>query len=351
MTAILTPLVDADLGLLWWFPALPLAIAIAATVTDGHARDRLLVGAVAIGAAALLVLVAMSGNINHGATPGLSRYGVWLTPCAVVLFQRSGAWTAWQRPALAVVALCAMIEIAWTSHPKLAENSLAPTSASLWLSDHLPRAYDPLPEVFAERYTGHDGQVPLPVASPECGKVLLSGRDRANVRWPIPCAPAPIPAECRPSRQLCYANRAGGSYVFDRAPRQPGFDFIPEGAPELLWSGPGDFDWLPVKIGWSRMSSVLPLGHTSPIRAARGISRIVAFQNSRDLVAFVTLAKPSFESPQVQLAPSGIGDQFWWLDLDRKVTASQQPLRAATWVDVPSPSARLLVVRRGHTGQ
>lgn len=350
ITAVVTPLVDADLGLCWWFPALPLAMAIAASADIARERSRRLVAAVAVGAAALLVLVATSGNINHGATPGLSRYGVWLTPCALVIFLRSAQWTSWRRVAISVVALCSVAQIAWTSHPKLVENSVAPTSASIWLSDHAPRAYDPLPEVFAERYTGHDGQVWLPVASPECGKVLLSGLDRADVRWPIPCAPTPIPAACRHTRQLCYANRASGGYVFDRAPRQPRFDFIPEGAPELLWSGPADFDWLPVKIAWSRMSSVLPLGHTSPIRGARGISRIVAFQNSQDLVAFVTLAQPSFESPQVQLAPSGIGDQFWWLDPDRKVTASQQPLRAASWIDVPSPSARLLVVRRGHTG-
>jgi hypothetical protein len=247
------------------------------------------------------------------------------------------------------VALGSAGQIAWTSHPKTPENSLAPTSASIWVSDHLPRLYDPVPEVFSERYTGLDGAVPLPVSSHECGKVLLSGRRSASVRWPIPCAPAPIPEACRAPGVLCYANRTNAGYVFDVAPRQPGFGFVAEGEPELLWSGPRDFDWLPVRIAWPRMSSVLPLGSTSPIRESADVSRIVAFQNQRDFVAFVTASH--LGQPRVRLAPAGSGDELWWLDLDRKITAAQQPLLADSWVDVPSPSARLLVVRRGSQGR
>ena len=145
---------------------------------------------------------------------------------------------------------------------------------------------------------------------------------------------------------LCYANRVDTGYVFDIAPRQPGFGFVAEGEPDLLWSGPRDFDWLPVRIDWSRMSSVLPLGYTSPIRGTTGIGRIVAFQNSRDFVAFITMPELRIQEPRVHLTPAGSGDELWWLDLDRKVTAAQQPLHADGWVDVPSPSARLLVVRR-----
>jgi hypothetical protein len=215
---------------------------------------------------------------------------------------------------------------------------VAPTSPSIWVTDHAPRLYDPLPEVFAERYTGVDGEVSLPAASRQCGKVLLAGRDSPDVRWPIPCAPTPIPEACRSAGSLCYANRASDGYAFSRAPRQPGFGFVPDGEPDLLWRGPEDFDWLPLRIAWSRMSSVLPRGHTSPIRGTSGIGRIVAFQNSQDFVAFITMPQLRIQEPRVHLEPSGSGDELWWLDLDRKVTVAHQPLRDVGWVDVPSPS-------------
>jgi hypothetical protein len=99
------------------------------------------------------------------------------------------------------------------------------------------------------------------------------------------------------------------------------------------------------------MSSVLPLGSTSPIRGTTGIGQIFAFQNSRDFVAFITMPELRIQEPRVHLAPFGSGDELWWLDLDRKVTAAQQPLRADGWVDVPSSSSRLLVVRRGDAAR
>ena len=350
LTAIVTPIVDPDLGLCWWFPGLLATLGISALGRKEPSRERVLLAAVSIGSLLMLLLVAASGNVNHGATPGVSRYAIWLAPCAIVAFRMDGS-DGPRRWLLTVVALASAGQIAWTSHPKMSENSLAPTSASIWVSDHLPRLYDPLPEVFSERYTGVDGAVPLPVSSHECGKVLLSGLRRTSVRWPIPCMPAPIPEACQMPGVLCYANRADSGYVFDIAPRQQGFGFVAEGEPELLWSGPRDFDWLPVRIAWSRMSSVLPLGSTSPIRESTYVNRIVAFQNQRDFVAFITTSQPWLGQPRLRLAPSGSSDELWWLDLDRKVTAAQQPLHAVSWVDVPSPGARLLVIHRGDAAR
>jgi hypothetical protein len=99
------------------------------------------------------------------------------------------------------------------------------------------------------------------------------------------------------------------------------------------------------------MSSVLPLGSTSPIRESTYVNRIVAFQNQRDFVAFITTSQPWLGQPRLRLAPSGSSDELWWLDLDRKVTAAQQPLHAVSWVDVPSPGARLLVIHRGDAAR
>ena len=350
LTAIVTPIIDPDLGLCWWFPGLLVALGISAIGRKEPLREFVPLAAVSIGFLLMLLLVAASGNVNHGATPGVSRYAIWLAPCAIVAFRKDGS-DGPRRWLLTVVALASAGQIAWTSHPKTPENSLAPTSASIWVSDHLPRLYDPVPEVFSERYTGVDGAVPLPVSSHECGKVLLSGLRRASVRWPIPCRPAPIPEACRAPGMLCYANRVDAGYVFDIAPRQPGFGFVAEGEPELLWSGPRDFDWLPVRIAWPRMSSVLPLGSTSPIRESAHVTRIVAFQGQRDFVAFIFTSRPWVGQPRLRLAPSGRGDQLWWLDLDRKVLAAQQPLLEGSWVEMPSPSTRLLVVRRGDAAR
>lgn len=344
LTAIVTPLVDPDLGLFWWFPALAAAIVIAATAKKTRVRDPLVGAAVAASAAGLLVIVAMSGNINHGATPGLSRYGLWLSPLAVVLLA-GGNLSGWRGVALPVIAVGSMAQMSWTSHPKILENSLAPSSLSIWLTDHAPRLYDPVPEVFGERYAGVDGAVPLPVASRDCGKILLPNPGRAKVRWPIPCTPAQIPEACR-SRDLCYANREGDGYVFDATPRQPSFGFVVDGEPDLLWTGPNDFNWLPVRVAWSRMAFVQPLGSTSPIRTSTYVNRIVAFQNQRDFVAFITTARPWLGQPRLLLAASRPGDEFWWLDLDRKLTVSHQPIGGEIWVDMPSPGARLLIVRR-----
>lgn len=350
LTAIVTPIIDPDLGLCWWFPGLLVTLGISAFGRKESSREFVPLAAVSIGFLLMLLLVAASGNINHGATPGVSRYAIWLAPCAIAAFRTDGS-DGPRRWLLTVVALASAGQIAWTSHPKTPENSLAPTSASIWVSDHLPRLYDPVPEVFSERYAGFDGTVPLPVSSHECGKVLLSGLRSTSVRWPIPCMPAPMPEACKTPGVLCYANRADAGYVFDIAPRQPGFGFVAEGEPELLWSGPRDFDWLPVRIGWSRMSYVLALGSTSPIRESAYVNRIVAFQNQRDFVAFIRTSRPWLGQPRLRLAPSGSGDELWWLDLDRKVTAAHQPLREVSWVDVPSPSARLLVVRRGDAAR
>lgn len=350
LTAILTPLADPDLGLCWWFPGLPLAMAIAASAREARTADRLVLWGTAGSALALLVILAMSGNINHGGTPGLSRYGVWLVPLSVAVLAAADSVSGWRRVALPVITVMSVAQVSWACHPKAPENSLAPTSGSIWIADHLPRLYDPLPEVFAERYSGIDGDAPLPVASHACGKVLLSGVGGREARWPIPCLPAAIPEACRTPGVLCFANRSSDGYVFDVAPRQPGFTGIPEGDPTLLWRGPADFDWLPVRIGWSRLSYVLPLGHTSPIRAVESIRRIVAFQNPRDFVAIVEPLPGTEEEPRVRLEPSGTRDEIWWLDPDRKVTRARQPLPGARWVDVP-PKARLLIVRRGVASQ
>ena len=146
----MTPIIDPDLGLCWWFPGLLVTLGICAPGRKEPSRELVPLAPVSVVFLLMLLLVAASGNVNHGATPGVSRYAIWLAPCAIVAFRKDGS-DGLRRWLLTVVALASAGQIAWTSHPKTPENSLAPTSASIWVSDHLPRLYDPVPEVFSER--------------------------------------------------------------------------------------------------------------------------------------------------------------------------------------------------------
>ncbi len=93
LTAIVTPIIDPDLGLCWWFPGLLVTLGISALgKRNRKARSHEFVGpaAASIGFLLMLVLVAASGNVNHGATPGVSRYAIWLAPFAIVAFRTDG---------------------------------------------------------------------------------------------------------------------------------------------------------------------------------------------------------------------------------------------------------------------
>ena len=59
----------------------------------------------------------------------------------------------------------------------LPENYTKPSSVSNWIQKYLPRANNPAPEIFAERYGG-SGEGPklwqaLAVAGPDCHKLLI----------------------------------------------------------------------------------------------------------------------------------------------------------------------------------
>ena len=252
-------------------------------------------------------------------------------------------------------ALASAGQIAWTSHPKVPQNSLAPTSASIWVSDHLPRLYDPVPEVFSERYTGVDGAVPLPVSSHECGKVLLSGLGHDDCALANPLQTRPHPGDVQRGRVCCATPivRSDG-YVFDIAPRQPGFGFVPDGAPDLLWRGPADFDWLPVRIAWLRMSSVLPLGEHLADSRDHGYRPDLHGSESAGLRRVHHDAGARAADRSAAGAPCAVRERLTncggWISIG-KSRRRTRPLRVVSWLDVPSPSARLLVVRRADAAR
>jgi hypothetical protein len=210
----LAVLLDSNVGLLYAFPSLGLAIVLTVWSRGRRWRpapDEFFAAAAAI---VLLFAFAQTTNVNHGGTRDVSRYAIWLIPLAAPsLVMRT------MRPALrrAVVLLCcasAVWSVGWF-HPILPERFLQPTRAAVMLWTRVPSWTRPLPEVFVERLQGSEGVWRMPIAMPGCEKLLLVGRDGGPAEWPRGCTAAAVPEPCNRSGVLCYANHRGDGYVFD----------------------------------------------------------------------------------------------------------------------------------------
>ena len=257
LRAIATPVLDPNLGLV---PNAWAAVALCGLgAWVAPRRERLTVAAVALG---VLAAAALTPNVNHGGSPGVSRYGVWLlavtTPWIVTGARRVREWPA----AVALVVLMASALSTWSVYrPALGERSGGgPSVLSAWIWTRWPSADAPLPEVFAERASRRDGRPPVPVAIEGCSKVLTRG-DGTEAWWPFPCEPRTAPPECVAAEALCYAD---GQRVITPAPRQAGFSWDP--VPERSWtvSRRGGLTDLAARIGG-------PAG-TTPLGRARWIA-------------------------------------------------------------------------------
>jgi hypothetical protein len=213
-----TVVLDPNLGILVHHPALTIALGAALAAVAGRRAFRAL-GAVhaCVGVIALLFLVSFTQttNFNAGGTPDPSRYGLWLLPLAIPLLQSTDdAW--WMKPVAAVSLIWCVSYFA----PMHGDQYLRPTSLAATLWQRWPSLDDPLAEVFAERVSGFEPPLRLPLATPGCEKVLLLGSG-ADAGWPQRCPSAPVPPACREAGALCYANRHGASYRFAAAPSPP----------------------------------------------------------------------------------------------------------------------------------
>jgi hypothetical protein len=216
LRALLTPLVDLNLGLI---PYAPVLVGCAAFALVAR-RDRLgaLTGAVI---AALLVVFAQSINVNHGGSPGISRYAIWvlavLTPFVAFGANRLSS-RRWLMAMLVVMSAGLSL---FAFRPAAAERSgPGPSLLAEVVWTRWPELDNPVPEVFAERTTGLDGTPPVPAATSRCEKVLIVG-DGQRAWWPFPCAPREAPPACIAAGSFCYAHSA----AFVAAPAQAGFSF------------------------------------------------------------------------------------------------------------------------------
>jgi hypothetical protein len=171
-------------------------------------------------AVVLLASFSQAANVNSGATPNPSRYGLWL--CAL-LVPAAGTVQA----SRGLIRVLTTFGLAWSLvmfHPHLGDHYLRPTPLAGWLWERWPAADDPLPEVFCERLGRQEGTQELPRATPGCSKVLLAAGP-TGVTWPDGCPPGDVPDWCRVAGTLCYANRADSGWSFALAPRQAGFTY------------------------------------------------------------------------------------------------------------------------------
>jgi hypothetical protein len=194
-------LCDPNIGL---FANAPF-VFVAALAGSIFARQRSSLREWAIVACVWMILLAgyaQSMNVNHGATPGINRWTLWLLPWLLLIAP------AHQRIAVTgvshvIVVLLTALNISWSIwffRPGLPEVYRYPTHAASWLWTHAPAWYAPAPEIFAERVSHREAPI-LPIAWQGCTIVLVVGGE-----WPVPCLPtAPTPATCRSPKSLCYA--------------------------------------------------------------------------------------------------------------------------------------------------
>jgi hypothetical protein len=219
-SAVLTPILDPNLGIAWFSPVL-VSVAVLGMVETIRQRNWGELAALCVGVGTILFAATQTPNVNHGGTPGMSRYGVWLLAVMLPFAVRGDRIAASTRP----VAYTALVGIsvvfaALTLHPRFGDAATGPTptrlAALIWT--RAPVLDNPLPEVFAERVGHIDGPASVPVATDACEKALVVGTG-ADVSWPPQCAPRPAPPRCVEVRALCYVNGAD----FTLAPKQPGF--------------------------------------------------------------------------------------------------------------------------------
>jgi hypothetical protein len=287
-------LTDPNLGLLPHVPLYAVAVLGALIVTGFLAPRRLaspgLLAALASGAW-LAFVAATATNVNHGGTPGLSRYATWFIPLAIPLFQEVDRLLFRRLNWLAVPALASAILGVWAFHPARAEAADRPTRLASFLWTRYPSFDNPLPEVCDERLRGLDENW-LPVATSGCEKILLPGRGGRDSVWPMPCAPATPPARCQAAGAVCYANRAGTGYAFVSADVSTPQAFRLDRSATWPASAETVAADLLNSLAWWNMT-VRQVGDTDAIiRSSRHVSQVYGWQAANRLFVFAVNVRP-----------------------------------------------------------
>ncbi len=345
VTALLTPVIDPNLGVFVYTPAVALLAVVGLVACARRPRIVLAKGAVwaaAIAGAIFLFAFAQTPNVNHGGTFNPSRYGLWLIPLTIPLLRAGEEHLGKLRPYLMTgLALFASAWCCYMFSPRWPEHASDPTTLARLLSTYAPAWYNPLPEVFTERLAGGETPQPLPLATRGCTKVLLAGDGTARPPWPIPCVPQDVPVECRPAGALCYANGHPGAYVFARAPRQTGFAY--EQAGGWTWKQTTDprLRSIVERAGTGGLEPWPPQTPSSFLVDAICLRKAHVWQGAGGLVAWMT-PDPRTRL-RVRVPQPGTAQ---WIDQASGEEVGQSNLMPAsdTWLSPPNVAAPVLVI-------
>lgn len=335
---LLTPLIDLNVGLLARAPVTSLALAVFTLLALRPARWAAAASS-ALSCAGVLAVVAQSTNVNHGATPGLSRYALWLVPLLLPVLLRLGPRHGRATCALVAASVAACLV---SFRPSLPEVYRYPGAAAALTWERWPALENPLPEVFAERVSHREPSV-VPTATDTCSKVLL-----LEGRWPAPCLPAQgIPAECRQPSRWCYANRSGGGEV--------SFAVVPPSVfpyERHLRTWADDDPFMPALrrvlrgLGAPDLARASTAGQGSMVRAVYDVAWSTAWQSPDRLLVF--LASPRDAAAVTLRTPSGLRGELRDLSSDTSLRTLEAPPRdGEAWtVQVPPVSGAMAIVLR-----
>lgn len=132
----------------------------------------------------LLWSQSRTANINHGGTYNISRYALWyLYVFFLAAWQIGSAFDRIKpvlKKSLTWIGLVTVL-LVWVEYrPDRAEQYVKPTLASHFLYDHFPHIYNPVPEIFIERYLGQEASPPPEVwaISNTSGSKICISRER-----------------------------------------------------------------------------------------------------------------------------------------------------------------------------
>jgi hypothetical protein len=191
--ALVTPLTDLNLGVVWFAPVL--CVLTLAGLAVALRRRPLAALPMLLGAAALLVAASQVANVNHGGTPGMSRYGVWTLAILLPVAAQLEVPRRW-RPAMIGATAATLLFAAFVLHPRVTDAGIepAPTMLADLVWTHAPALDNPLPEVFVERVVHADG-VPAvpPLGVPAGTKALVACEARGGLCYSNGQALVPAP--------------------------------------------------------------------------------------------------------------------------------------------------------------
>jgi hypothetical protein len=337
---------DTNVGLFAAFPALFVVVLLALIVVAFTPR-RLVVPGMVLAALTLPVFAisfAQTGNMHHGGTPGMSRYAVWLIPLTLPLLREFHAVSS--APVRVIVALIALPSILWSTfvfHPKQPDNYREPTWLATYMWSRHPAATNPLPEIFVEVQEPSGEQ--LPIATAGCTKALLIGRGDEQGMWPIGCFPSEIPAGCRVTGSLCYANLGVGKYDF--VPAYDVADTRFKYTPSRVWRKPAEATVRRVmtNLGWAALQPGERL-HDSWVRQVTNIESVRTLEGPDRLL--VTLIGTHDGARIVFRPPQKVSATFVDPDSgDETPAGTFNGAPGDAWsISVPSGRATLLLVLR-----